>query len=615
LGGLVAEGTVKENEIEFCNSDPDWVKEFDARWQRVFPDCRLHRFTRKPNSFGKKPYETREIHSRFVIRFLRNVGLEPARSRQKTIPASVLRSTRPVAAAFLRAYFEGDGSIISSGKKMVELSCTSGSGQLIREIQTLLLRFGIASTKRFDRYREIHKLYIRGLDNYQLFEKEIGFCSERKQDKLREAVSSCHRDFSITDFVPHIGRCVREHLDPDLRWSGGKEFILKNNIDRYPKLEEHLPRAVAVLDRRTQPKALELFQDLLFTRYLFDPIVQVEKCGIERVYSLKVESTCHSFVANGFINHNTEARLAPIASTLLRDIDKETVDFGPNFDETLEEPKLLPAILPNLLVNGAGGIAVGMATNIPPHNLGEVSDAILSLVDDPNLTVKDLMKFVKGPDFPTGASIVGAAGIKSAYETGRGSLIIRSTATIEELKGGREAIVVTAIPYQVNKSTLIESMANLVNNKKIEGIADIRDESDRKGMRIVVVLKRDAASQVILNQLFKHTQLQTSFGVILLALADGRPRVLNLKEILEHYISHRKEVILRRSRFDLEKAKDRAHILEGLKVALDNLDQIIKTIRKAKTPPIAKEALMNNFDLSERQAQAILDRQRIQRSS
>lgn len=305
----------------------------------------------------------------------------------------------------------------------------------------------------------------------------------------------------------------------------------------------------------------------------------------------------------------TEARLAHLSSFLLNDIDKATVDFAPNFDETLEEPRLLPATLPNLLVNGSSGIAVGMSTNIPPHNLSEVADAVASLIDDPELSVKDLQKHIKGPDFPTGATIVGVGGIRSAYETGRGIVRMRARAAIEEAKGGREHIVVSEIPYQINKATLIQRIADLVNDRRIEGIADVRDESDRDGMRIVVVLKRDAPAQVVLNQLFKRTDMQATFGVILLALADGRPKVMNLKEILEHYIRHRKEVVLRRSRFELEKAKDRAHILEGLRVALDHLDKIIKTIRRSKTPAIAKEALMEHFDLSERQAQAILEMQ------
>ncbi len=305
----------------------------------------------------------------------------------------------------------------------------------------------------------------------------------------------------------------------------------------------------------------------------------------------------------------TEARLAGITDAMLSDIDKNTVNFAPNFDESLEEPTLLPATLPNLLCNGSSGIAVGMATNIPPHNLTEVCDAISATIEDPEIATKDLMKLIKGPDFPTGATICGTEGIKSAYETGRGIIKIRAKASIEEIRGGKEAIVITEIPYQVNKSNLIENIADLVNSKKIEGISDVRDESDKDGMRLVIDLKRDANAQVILNQLYKHTQMQNTFGIILLALVDGSPRVLKLKEILVEYIKHRKEIITRRTIFDLAKAKDRAHIVEGLIKAVDILDKVIKTIRGSKNPPEAKVALIEKFEFSDRQAQAILEMQ------
>jgi len=305
----------------------------------------------------------------------------------------------------------------------------------------------------------------------------------------------------------------------------------------------------------------------------------------------------------------TEARMASIADELLTDIDKETVKFTPNFDETLEEPSVLPSRLPNLLVNGSSGIAVGMATNIPPHNLNEIIDAIVELINNPEASVKDLMKIVKGPDFPTAGIICGREGIKNAYETGRGLLKIHAKASIEQQKGGKEAIIITQIPYQVNKSKLIENMAGLVQDKKIEGIADIRDESDREGMRIVVEVKRDQNAEIILNQLYKHTQMEESFGVIMLALVDNKPKVLNLKEMLEAYIKHRREIVRRRTQFELNKAEKRAHILEGLKIAIDHLNQIIKTIRESKDPKTAQAALMKNFDLSEAQAQAILEMQ------
>jgi DNA gyrase subunit A len=305
----------------------------------------------------------------------------------------------------------------------------------------------------------------------------------------------------------------------------------------------------------------------------------------------------------------TEARLASVSDDMLGDIEKDTVNFGPNFDASLKEPLLLPAALPNLLVNGSSGIAVGMATNIPPHNLNEVADAIIYLLDNQSAEIKDLMRYVKGPDFPTGGVICGKAGIKEAYETGKGKLTVRARATVERQKGGKDLIVITEIPYQVQKSALIESIASLVDEKKIEGISDIRDESDKDGMRIVVELKRDTESQIVLNQLFKHTQLEGTFGIIMLALVENRPRVLNLRQILDAYIAHRKVIIRRRTQFELDKALKRAHILEGLKIALKYIDRIIRVIKTSKSVEAAKVNLVKEFDLSEIQAQAILEMQ------
>ena len=305
----------------------------------------------------------------------------------------------------------------------------------------------------------------------------------------------------------------------------------------------------------------------------------------------------------------TEARLASIAEELLSDIDKGTVDFMPNFDGSLVEPRVLPSRLPNLLVNGSSGIAVGMATNIPPHNLGEVVAALMTLIDEPEAELTDLMRTVQGPDFPTGGIICGRDGIVEAFQTGRGSLRVRAKARVEELKGGKEAIIVSELPYQVNKAALIEHIAKLVQDKQVEGVADLRDESDKDGMRVVIETKRDANAQVILNQLYKHTQLEATFGVIMLALVDGRPRILSLKQLLLQFLEHRKEIVLRRTKFELARAQERAHILEGLKKALDHLDAIIKAIKQSKSPADAKAALMKRWDFSDRQAQAILEMQ------
>ena len=303
----------------------------------------------------------------------------------------------------------------------------------------------------------------------------------------------------------------------------------------------------------------------------------------------------------------TEVRMSKIAELMLQDIDKKTVDFTPNYDESLQEPSVLPSKIPNLLVNGSSGIAVGMATNIPPHNLNEVIDGVLQMIDNPEITVEELMQTIKGPDFPTGAMIMGHDGIISAYKTGRGAVKMRACTEITTLPNGKPRITVTELPYQVNKARLVERIAELVRDKTIDGITDLNDESDRNGMSIVIDLRRDANPEVILNQLYQHTQLQETFGVIMLALVDGRPRILNLKQVLHYYIKHQEDVIRRRTQYELTKAQARAHILEGLTIALDHLDPIIKTIRDSKNGDSAKEVLMSDYTLTEKQAQAILD--------
>ncbi len=303
----------------------------------------------------------------------------------------------------------------------------------------------------------------------------------------------------------------------------------------------------------------------------------------------------------------TEVRMAKIAELMLQDIDKDTVDFVPNYDESLKEPSVLPSKFPELLVNGTSGIAVGMATNIPPHNMSEVIDGVLMLIDNPDASVEELMTVIKGPDFPTGGLIMGTTGIRDAYTTGRGSVKMRAKAHIETMSNGKPRIVVTELPYQVNKARLIEKIAELARDKQIEGITDLRDESDRKGMSIVIELRKDINPDIMLNQLYKHTQLQDTFGVIMLALVDNQPRILTLKQVLHYYIQHQEDVIIRRTRYELSKAEARAHILEGLTIALDHLDAVITTIRESQTADIARNALMDGFKLSEKQAQAILD--------
>ena len=303
----------------------------------------------------------------------------------------------------------------------------------------------------------------------------------------------------------------------------------------------------------------------------------------------------------------TEARLSPISEELLVDIDRDTIKFVDNFDSSLQEPSVLPSKFPNLLVNGSSGIAVGMATNIPPHNLGEVIDGVILYINNPETTVKDLMKKIKGPDFPTGGIIMGIGGIKEAYETGRGRLIVRGRIHQEQHKKGRTHVIVTELPYQVNKSRLVEKIAGLVRSKKIEGISDLRDESDKSGMRVVLDLKKDSISSVIINSLYKNTQLEDTFGVIMLALVDGVPKTLNLLSLIKQYTKHRFDVVVRRTKYELKKTEEREHILQGLLIALDNLDEVIKAIRSSKDVPTARKRLVKDFELTVIQAQAILD--------
>ncbi len=303
----------------------------------------------------------------------------------------------------------------------------------------------------------------------------------------------------------------------------------------------------------------------------------------------------------------TEARLSKISSEMLRDIDKNTVDYYPNFDDTLMQPVVLPSRFPNLLVNGADGIAVGMATNIPPHNLNEVIDGVIAQLENPDITVDELLRIIPAPDYPTGGILMGGSNVRNAYRTGRGSVIVRAKTEIEEHSNGRQRIIVTELPYQVNKAKLVETIAQLVKDKRLEGISDVREESDRQGMRVVIELKRDANAQVVLNMLYKHTQLQVSSGITLLALADGQPKILNLKEILSYYIAHQRDVVTRRTKYDLEKAEDRHHILAGMVIALDNIDDVVAIIKTTKDKQDALEKLMERFLLSDRQANAILE--------
>lgn len=605
MGALISEGAISEKKIEFCSSDEKWIAKFIECWQKTFPDCRLHIFNKKPNSFGKKNYQRIEIHSRYIINFLKNLGLKPVKSKERDIPLTILQSPKSVVSEFLKAYFEGNGSI-SSAQNMIELSCISVSEKLINQIQILLLRFGIVASKYFDKYRNTFKLYIRGLKNYQLFKENINFISSRKKEKFNAAISGLVKDYSITDFVPFLSSFVRSNLDENNSWPV-KEFTSKQNFDRYSNLQEKQTQILTGVKSIPKRQIKMIFHELLENHYLFDPVVNIEDCGMEKVYSIKVDSKCHSFIGNGFINHNTEAKMAKISEEMLADIEKNTVDFKDNYDGTRKEPVVLPTKIPNLILNGTLGIAVGMATTIPPHNLSEVIDALLYLADNPSANIDELIKFIKGPDFPTGGMILNGEEIKEAYASGKGRIVMRAVGKIEETSKGFK-IIISELPFQINKAVLVERIADLIKEKRVEGVVELRDESSGEGVRIVLDLKKNSFPQKILNQLYKYTPMQSVFHINMLALTKNlEPKIMTLKMILEYFLEHRKEVVRRRCEFDLKEAKLRLHILEGLKIALDNLNEVIATIKKSTDRNEARKKLIKKFELSEIQANAILD--------
>ena len=595
LGTLVAEGFVSKNKIEFCNSDFQFIREFEERWQRLFPDSKLHKFNEKANSYGKKDYIRLECHSLHSLEFLRNIGLDAVKADKKLIPYLIMQSPKNVVSAFLRAYFEGDGSI-SFSKKMIELSCCSKSEKLIKQLQIILLRFGIDSFRRYDKYKFIDKLYLRGKRNILRFYKGINFVCENKIKKLEIVLLNYKKEYSNTDFVPFISDFVRD--------KSHDEFIMKHNFDRYDSMSKNYQKVSEIFSQKTGEDLSSIFEYLLTYNYLFEPVVLIENSGMQKVYSLKVESDCHTFISNGFISHNTEAKMENISEELLQDIEKKTVKMLPNFDNTLEEPDVMPGKLPNLLLNGASGIAVGMATNLPPHNINDVCDTIIEYIENPEIDIEKLIKTIQAPDFPTGGYVSGE--IKELYLNGRGKLVVRGKTKIEENKG-RESIIVTEIPYMVNKSTLVEEIANLVREKKLPDVSDIRDESAKGKIRIVIELRKEADSKFTLNRLFKFTRLQDRFDGMMLALVNGQPKTLNIKQIVECYVNHRRKIIRKATEFDLKKAEDRLHIVLGLLIAQKNIDEVITLIKKAHSVQEASEGLQKKFSLSVKQAQAILE--------
>lgn len=605
LGALVSEGSITKPEsgsyfVGLGNSDKKIIKVFEKGLKKYFE--------RIGSSSKIVRTETDVIRVKTISKKLYDYLINERQfyygSSKKEIPNVVLQSSWNIQNIFLKYLYEGDGGISNPDKSIVY---NSQSIKLLQQIQIVLANKGIFSyigtcpDKRNE--KPCYKLYIKEKYNIKRFAELIGFVSKRKQNSLKALIEWYEEHdtgISMKNYVPFITEYIRGKYK--------SQFLEKHNFDRYNKYEENKEKIEEIISEED----FKLMEDLCSRNYSFQKITSIEYAGEEPVYSIKVDSDCHSFTANGFINHNTEARMGKITEELLEDINKDTIDYRKNFDESLDEPTVLPAKLPNLLINGATGIAVGMATNIPPHNIGEISDAICAVIENQSITSEELIQYVKGPDFPTGGIINGRGGIREAYTTGRGKIKVRGRVEVETSKTGRESIIITELPYQVNKARFVENIAKQIREKKLDGIVDLRDESDRDGIRVVVKLRKDMPSELMINMLYKHTQLQETFGIIMLALVNNAPKVLTLKQTLDVYLKHRFEVITRRTKFELRKAEGRIHVLNGFLKALDNIDEIIKIIRGSENSEIAKNLLESKFEFTEIQSRAILD-MRLQR--
>jgi DNA gyrase subunit A len=604
-GGFVSEGFVSTDRAGFNNTDPEYFNRVLAAYDFVVGGPRY--VYQRTIASGSLLHEL-DVQNLSSLRDSLLAGMIGQRSADKRVPDFVWRSPAAVKRAFLQSLFEGDGSSSLLPRNTIQISYSTRSERLAKEVQQLLLEFGVIS--RLCRYDNgERKVVITNRRDARLFAGWIGFLG-RKQAKL-EADLACIPVESTalsSDHTPFVADFIRAH---GATKPADRTWLTLHNVDRIERWERDRDKFAA---RITNQEVRDVVEPLVDGRFYYAEVVEITDAGVQPVYSIRVDTDDHAFVANGFVNHNTESRLDPLAMELLRDIDEDTVDFSPNYDGRTTEPDVLPARFPNLLVNGSEGIAVGMATRIPPHNLREIAAGVQWCLDHPEVdeaeTLDELIKIVKGPDFPTHGLIVGTQAIEDAYRTGRGSIRMRAVVEVDEDARGRTCLIVTELPYQVNPDNLAERIAELVKEGKLSGIADIRDEtSGRTGLRLILVLKRDAVAKIVLNNLYKHTQLQETFGANMLALVDGVPRTLNLAQFLRLYTAHQVEVIVRRTRYRLRKAEERAHILRGYHKALDQLDAVIALIRNSPTADEARTGLMELLEVDEIQATAILDLQ------
>ncbi|MGO9553243.1 intein-containing DNA gyrase subunit A, partial [Mycobacterium sp.] len=604
LGAFISEGFVSEKRAGFNNLDRDYFATVVAAYDAVVGGQRY--LSSRQIASGSMLHEL-DVQNLTALRRSRLSELADQRSAHKVVPEWLWQSPAPVKRAFLQALFEGDGSCSLLPRNTVQVSYSTFSERLASDVQQMLLEFGVVS-KRYRHAIGEHKVVITNRAQAEIFAAQVGFggSKQAKLTKILAALSTyAGRD---NDHVPGLAAFIRTQAGGS--WAD-RDWLNRHNADR---IQRWRSSGAEILSHIADPDVRSIANDLTDGRFYYARVASVVDAGVQPVYSLRVDTADHAFLTNGFVSHNTEARLTPLAMEMLREIDEETVDFIPNYDGRVQEPTVLPSRFPNLLANGSGGIAVGMATNIPPHNLKELAEAVYWCLEnheaDEEATLAAVCERVKGPDFPTYGLIVGSQGINDAYTTGRGSIRMRGVVEVEEDSRGRTSIVITELPYQVNHDNFITSIADQVRDGRLAGISNIEDQSsDRVGLRIVVEIKRDAVAKVVLNNLYKHTQLQTSFGANMLSIVDGVPRTLRLDQMIRYYVEHQLDVIVRRTTYRLRKANERAHILRGLVKALDALDEVIALIRASETVDIARTGLIELLDIDEIQAQAILDMQ------
>ncbi|MGI8535158.1 MAG: DNA gyrase subunit A [Mycobacteriales bacterium] len=606
LGAWASEGWTSQTRAGFNNTDRAFFGEVLHAYDRLVggPRYVYSRQTRR----DRKPVDELDVQNLSILRHSRLACFIGQRSAQKHIPDRVWRGGPALKRAFLMALYEGGGGVRGVEQNFT-IHYSTYSERLGREVQEMLLEFGVVASRHS--YLRANgsvewRLIISGLSNIRTFARDVGFMAT-KQELLREVLrKSPLRPHRLSkDHVPFVADYVRRVL-PDGRGSG-RSWLFNNNFDRVERWETERLR---IIDRFKDERVLREILPLMDSGYLYDEIRSVVDEAPQVVYSLRVDSEEHAFLAGGFVNHNTECRLTSSALLLTEGLDEQTVELEDNYDGSLRQPSVLPAAMPNLLVNGTSGIAVGMATNMIPHNLVEVVDAARHLLAYPAADLDDLMRFVPGPDLPTGGQLLGMTEVRAAYETGRGVVRMRATAEVGPLPRGKSSITVTELPYGVGAERIIAKVKELVTAKKLQGIADVKDLTDRQlGTHLVFEVKAGFSGQAVLAELFRLTPLEESFGINNVALVDGQPRTLGLKELLEVFLAHRVDVVTRRSRFRLRKAQERAHLVEGLLLALDNIDEVVPIIRGSQDVGEARASLIARIGLTDLQAGYVLDMQ------